>query len=88
MVKIPPKERKEWAELLTGKLDVKLKNFFFQMKVTDARSKIISKQISLADAIDDIYNLCEKFHKANNMPEDLKQIFNVEFDPDTRNLIL
>lgn len=87
MEKIPPKSSKEWSDLVSGKLEVKLTNYFFQMKLTDAKKKFKEGTISLAEATDDIYNLCLKYHKAINMPEDLQKIFKVELDPKTRTLI-
>ena len=72
---IPPKGRKEWRDLLTGKINVPLKNFFFQMKVTQAKNQVATGKISLDEAIDDIHALCIKFFKAKNMDVDLSNIF-------------
>lgn len=88
MDKIPPKGRKEWSELLNGQLEVKLSNFFFQMKVTNAKSQVKEGKVTIAEAVDEIYSLCEKYYKASNMPEDLQKIFKIELDPKTRNLVL
>jgi len=72
---VPPKERKEWRDLLTGNLNIPLKNFFFQMKVTQAKNQIAMGKITLDEAIDDIHALCKKFFKAKNMDVDLANIF-------------
>jgi len=72
---IPKKNRKEWRLLLTGDLNVSLKNFFFQMKVTQAKNQINNGKVSIENAIDEIYDLVIKFQKAKHMPEDIEQIF-------------
>ncbi len=72
---VPPKERKEWRDLLTGKINVPLKNFFFQMKVTQAKNQVTTGKISIDKAIDDLHALCIKFFKTKNMNVDLSNIF-------------
>jgi len=75
MKTIPSKDRKEWRLLLTGDLNVSLKNFFFQMKVTQAKNQVMSGKIDIDEAVDEIYQLCHKFRKAKFMDEDLNKIF-------------
>jgi len=75
MNKIPDKERLEWKKLILGELKVPLKNFFFQMKVTQLRSLLKKNEITLEDAVNDIYNLCLKFSNAKNMSSDIEAIF-------------
>ena len=75
MNNIPDIHKKEWRELVTGQLNVSLKNFFFQMKVTQTKKLVNTGKLSVDEAVQDIYNLCVKFSKAKNMAEDLKAIF-------------
>ena len=75
MNNIPDIHKKEWRELVTGQLNVSLKNFFFQMKVTQTKELVNTGKLSVDEAVQDIYNLCVKFSKAKNMAEDLKAIF-------------
>ncbi len=72
---VPQKDRKEWRNLLTGNINVPLKNFFLQMKVTQAKNQVATGKISLEEAVEDIHNLCVKFFKAKNMDTDLAAIF-------------
>ncbi len=76
---IPSKDHVEWHELLSGKLNVQLKNFFFQMKITQVKNQIQKGTISIETAIDDLYALCTKFSKAKNMAEDIKSIFGDDY---------
>ncbi len=72
---LPSKNRQEWRDLLNGNLNVPLKNYFFQMKVTQARNQIKTGKFSLEEEVDNIYALCKKFIKAKNMDTDLANIF-------------
>jgi len=72
---LPSKNRQEWRDLLNGDLNVPLKNYFFQMKVTQARNQIKTGKFSLEEEVDNIYALCKKFIKAKNMDADLANIF-------------
>jgi len=75
MKTIPDKTRKEWQELVTGRLNVPLQNFFFQMKLTQTKNLLAKDKISVETAVEDIYNLCVKFSKAKNMDKDIEAIF-------------
>jgi len=66
---IPPKEREEWGLLVTGSLEHNFQNFVLQMKSADYKRK----QITIDQAIDDMYQLCEKYAIA--VQEDFKVIF-------------
>ncbi len=72
---LPSKDRQEWRDLLNGTINVPLKNYFFQMKVTQARNQIKTGKFSLEEEVDNIYALCKKFIKAKNMDTDLANIF-------------
>ncbi len=75
---IPKQSHPKWKELLSGELQVPLRNFFFQMKVTQAKTQIEKGSITIDSAIDELYQLCNKFIKAKNMDEDLEKIFGRE----------
>ncbi len=75
---IPKPDHDKWKALLKGDLDVSLKNFFFQMKVTQAVNQLRKKTTTLETASNELYNLCEKYAAAKNMYEDLVQIFGKE----------
>jgi len=75
MKTVPDKSRKEWQELVTGRLNVPLQNFFFQMKLTQTKNLLANGKISIEKAVEDMYNLCVKFSKAKNMNKDIEAIF-------------
>ena len=77
MKTIPTRNKKEWKELVTGQLNVPLKNFFFQMKLTQTKNLLLNKKISIEKAVEDIHSLCVKFSKAKNMDKDIEAIFGV-----------
>ncbi len=72
---IPNPERKEWRQLLTGEINPKLKNFFFQMKVTQSRRLVETGKKDLDEAVKDLYELAVKFSRAKYMDEDIISIF-------------
>lgn len=72
---IPSINRKEWKNLLTKDFDVTLQNYFFQMKVTQARKQIQKGRVSVDSAVKDLHALCDKFSTAKNMTEDLTSVF-------------
>ena len=80
---IPPRSNTKWKALLNGEIDISLKNFFFQMKVTQAKHQIKNGIIPIDTAIDDIVTLCKKFSKAKHMQEDLEAIFGEDLIADT-----
>jgi predicted RNase H-like nuclease (RuvC/YqgF family) len=75
---LPAPTHENWKKLLNGELDVSLKNFFLQMKVTQAKSLIEKGNITIESAIDELHDLCNKFKKAKNMEDDLIGIFGEE----------
>ncbi len=72
---IPNPERKEWRQLLTGEINPKLKNFFFQMKVSQSRRLVETGKKDLDEAVRDLYELVVKFSRAKYMDEDIISIF-------------
>ncbi len=87
MQTLPSKNRREWADLLVGPNEIRLTNFILQMKVTNARKKIKEGSLSLSDAINEIYDLCEKYQKAIGMADDIRQIFNQGMKSENKTLI-
>lgn len=83
-MKAPSKDRKEWKDLLEGKINVPLKNFFFQMKVTQAKNQIEKGIVPIDTATEELQTLCSKFIKAKNMYEDLQRIFGENFEEEDR----
>ncbi|HPW67538.1 MAG TPA: hypothetical protein PLS84_10745 [Salinivirgaceae bacterium] len=70
---IPEKSRKEWFNLVTGKVKYNLTNFVLQMKVSQAVNDVNSGRIKPQKAIDEIHSLFTKYGKAT--ARDLKEIF-------------
>ncbi len=83
-MKAPLKTRKEWKQLLTGEINPSIKNFFFQMKITQAKIQIEKKIVPLDKAIEDLQTLCQKFIKANNMYDDLKTVFGSNYEEEDK----
>ena len=74
MDNIPDKSRKEWQELLTGKINVKLENFVLQMQVDQTKRAITNSTLTLEEGVNKIYNLCVKYALA--VKPDMNTIFN------------
>ena len=74
METIPGKERKEWRNLLTDQLDVKLENYVLQMQVNQAKRAIKNSEMSLEEGINKIHDLCEKYALA--VKSDMETLFN------------
>jgi len=72
-VSIPPKERPEWAKLVTGELHHEFSNYVLQMKIYQMRKDIAANKINLDTAVDTLYNLCAKYALA--VQPDCKTIF-------------
>ena len=70
---VPEKSRPEWAELISGKIDPELSSFSLKMKVNSVRQLVKAGQLSLNDAIDDLYDLCIKYEKIYT--EDINKVF-------------
>jgi len=71
---IPEKTRKEWQDLLTGKINVKLENFVLQMKVDQTKRAIKNSKITMDEGVDSIYDICVKYALA--VRKDMDTIFN------------
>lgn len=71
--KMPPKERSEWRGLVTANLQYQFQNYVLQMKMTEYHRKIADGQLTVEQAIDELYLLCTKYHKA--VQSDILEIF-------------
>lgn len=72
-LKVPPKDRSEWRDIVQGKIDFKFKNLLLQVKMFHFSVDIQYQTITVEEAVDEFHKLCEKYHvSAHN---DLKTIF-------------
>lgn len=72
-VTIPPRTRKEWEDLVLGKIEHRFQNFVLQIKSAEYQRKIKGNKISKEQAADELFTLCEKYALA--VQPDLKTIF-------------
>jgi len=70
---VPPKHRREWAELLTDDVERTFSNFVLQMKVHQACKEVKSGTVSLREAIESLHGICQKYSVA--VHDDMKKIF-------------
>lgn len=70
---IPPKEREEWKKLVLAQIDHRFQNFVLQIKSDEFSKKISDENLTVEQAVDEIYVLCEKYALA--VQNDFKQIF-------------
>jgi len=74
MENIPSKDRPEWKNLLNPNSNIELNNFVLQMKITQAKKDIKKGKKTIDSAIDEIYNLCQKYALA--VKQDMEMVFN------------
>ncbi len=72
-ISIPPKNRSEWSQLVTGQIIYKFKNYVLQRKTAEYASKITNGQMTVGQAVDEFYDLCNKYALAVQI--DFKEIF-------------
>jgi len=70
---IPPIEREEWKTLVKGQIPHQFQNFVLQMKVHKLSSDVKLNKVSIDQAVNEIYSLCDKYSLA--VSNDLKTIF-------------
>ncbi|WP_154658375.1 hypothetical protein [Eisenibacter elegans] len=70
---IPPKSRPEWAKMITGEIDHVFQNYVLQLRVYQARRSVENKLMTIHQAVDDIYELCEQY--ALTVQADFKEVF-------------
>ncbi|MGY0217890.1 hypothetical protein ACWJJH_10995 [Endozoicomonadaceae bacterium StTr2] len=68
---IPPKDRKEWVEMVEGKH--KMEKFVLQLQIDRARKKLEAGDINQDQAIDELYRYFEKYPKG--FKSDLVEVF-------------
>jgi len=72
-VTIPPKNRIEWQQMISGEIKHQFKNYVLQVHIHEAQKKIAQNVITFEIAIENLYDLCQKYSLA--VQNDLKQIF-------------
>ncbi len=72
-ISIPPKEREEWQKLVTLQIEHRFQNFVLQLKSAEYSQKISLGLMTTQVAIDEMYQLCEKYALA--VQQDFKVIF-------------
>lgn len=70
---IPPKTRPEWSKIISGDISHEFKNYVLQLSIYQMRKDISKGKITINRAVDDLYNLCNKYSLA--VQSDLKAIF-------------
>ncbi|PLX25000.1 MAG: hypothetical protein C0599_01370 [Salinivirgaceae bacterium] len=70
---LPDKQRPEWRLLVKGEKEYELSNFVLQLKVSQTATDIKKGKLSVEKAVDEIYELCEKYKHA--VVKDMKVIF-------------
>ncbi len=72
-ISIPPKDRPEWAKIISGDIEHPYRNYVLQTKIHQLHKEIGYKKITMNQAVDDLYSLCLKYALA--VQPDFKQIF-------------
>ena len=72
---IPEKSNKEWERLVTGENQVTFSSFSLQMAVARLNLSYKNGKVSMQEAIDELYGMCNKYQLA--MKNDVKKIFNI-----------
>lgn len=70
---IPPKEKQEWKDLIKGKIKPDITSFSLQMKLNTLTKTYSKNLISLDSAVNELFELCEKYEKIYKA--DLDKIF-------------
>jgi len=76
----PNKDKKEWRNLLQGDSDIPIKNFFLQMKVSQMKKLLEQGKVSIDDAVEDLYDLCNNITDVKHVSEDLEVISHISDD--------
>jgi hypothetical protein len=58
---IPPKDRIEWKQIVTGALKHNYQNYVLQMKVHQACKDVASQKVTVNEAIDSLYGISLKY---------------------------
>jgi hypothetical protein len=72
-ITLPPKERPEWIEMVSGNLQHNYKNYVLQTRTYQLQKEVASGKKTQQQAIDELYELCAKYVLA--VQPDFKIIF-------------
>ena len=70
---IPPKDRPEWRDIVTGKTSHTFENYVLRMKTFKYSKKIKNGEVTIEQAIDELHKLAEKYSRS--VQRDFKTIF-------------
>jgi hypothetical protein len=70
---VPPIERQEWRDLITGKLKPVISSFSLQMKLNTLVTAYSNKNIPMDKAVKELHEMCLKYNKIYK--NDLDKIF-------------
>lgn len=70
---IPPKNRPEWRDIVTGKTDHYFSNYVLRMKSHKFATKIRDGEMTIEEAVDDVYELARKYSRS--VERDFVEIF-------------
>jgi hypothetical protein len=71
---IPDVNKKEWQEIIKGKINIKLSSFSLQMKINALSKQYKNGLINLDFAIKELHEMCKKYERI--YMNDLNKIFN------------
>ena len=72
-ITIPSINREEWGKMITGKIKHQYQNYVLQIQLNSLKRQVSNQEISLKEAIKQIYDLSLKYALA--VQSDFKQIF-------------
>lgn len=70
---IPPRDRPEWRQLVTGEIQHEFRNYVLQLRIYQIRKDIESGRSTIERSIDGLYELCMKYQLA--VAADCREIF-------------
>ncbi len=70
---IPPKDRPEWREIVSGKSKHTFDNYVLRMKTFKFSNKIKNGEVSEEEAVEELYELAKKYSRS--VQRDFKTIF-------------
>lgn len=72
-VTLPDKSLPQWRQMVLGEISHKFENFVLSMRLHKAQKDLAAGKISLEEAVDIIYRLCQQHPLA--VKRDLEKIF-------------
>jgi len=70
---VPPIDRAEWKLMISGEIKFEFESYTLQVQLSKLQKKINTKEITMQDAVLQVYNLCSKYAMAAQA--DIKKIF-------------